>query len=47
MVKVLRKCGFSGFNGQSWNTYRVFDAFWLHINKKFRWPLISFVRLPF
>lgn len=47
MAKVLSKCGFSGFNGQSWYTYLLFGCLWVHINKHFRWPLVSFVRLPF
>lgn len=47
MVKVLRKCGFSGFNGQSWSTYCLFGRIWVHINERFRWPLISFKNLLF
>ena len=47
MAKVLRKCGFSGFNGQSWYTYLLFGCLWVHVNKHFRLPLVSFVRLPF
>lgn len=47
MEKVLRKCGFSGFKGCSFRTYLFFGVLWVHFNKQWRWPLISFVRLPF
>lgn len=44
---IIERCGFSGWAGNSFLTYLFFGRYWLHINKRFKWPLISFVRLPF
>ena len=46
-LTIIEKVGFSCWNGNSFRTYLIFGHFWLHINEHFRWPLISFVRLPF
>ena len=43
----IEKVGFTGWNGNSFRTYLIFGHFWLHINKHLRWPLISFMWLPF
>ena len=47
MTKVVEKCGFSAWGSGSFRTYLLFGCFWVHINKRFRWPLVSFVKLPF
>ena len=47
MTKVCEKCGFSAWGRGSFRTYLLFGVLWIHFNKKLRWPLISFVRLPF
>ena len=46
-MTIIERCGFSGLAGNSFRTYLFFGRYWLHINKRFKWPLISFVRLPF
>lgn len=47
MAKVLEKCGFSGLGVHSFRTYLIFGRLWVHVNKRFSWPLMSFKRLPF
>ena len=47
MSKIIKKVGFSGWDGESWTTYRLLDRFWIHVNRRFRWPLISFKEIPF
>ena len=47
MTKIIERCGFTGFEGQSFRTYRILDLFWFHINKKFCYPFISFKWIPF
>lgn len=47
MTRVCENLGFSGWGRGSFRTYLLFGCIWLHVNKRFRWPLISFKRLPF
>jgi hypothetical protein len=47
MNSVIKKVGFSGWDGESWTTYRLFDRFWLHVNHRHRYPFVSFKEIPF
>lgn len=45
---IVKKVGFSGFgDGELWTSYLVFGRYWVHINRRHRWPLVSFKSLPF
>ena len=43
----VKKVGFGGWDGESWTSYLVFGRLWVHVNRRFRWPLISFRWIPF
>ena len=44
----VKKVGFSGWgDGESWTSYLVFGRFWVHVNRRHRWPFVSFKWIPF
>ena len=47
MTKVVESLGWTSFDGNTFHTYFILGRFWLHVNKRFKWPLVSFVVLPF
>lgn len=47
MKGMIKKVGFGGWDGESWMSYRVFDRFWVHVNRRRRWPFVSFKEIPF
>lgn len=44
---VIKKVGFGGWDGESWTSYLVFGRFWVHVNRRHRWPFVSFKEIPF
>ena len=44
---IVKKVGFGGWDGESWTSYLVFDRFWVHVNRRHRWPFVSFKWIPF
>ena len=44
---IVKKVGFSYWDGESWTDYYVFNSFWVHVNRRLRWPFISFKWIPF
>ena len=46
-MKIIERCGFSGFDGENWVSYFVLGVFWFHVNRRFHYPFISFRNLPF
>ena len=46
-LTIIERRGSTSWDGNSFRTWLFFGHYWLHVNKKFRWPLISFMILPF
>ena len=47
MSRIVRRAGITCFGGQSYRTFLFFDRLWVHVNRCFAWPLVSFKELPF
>lgn len=47
MTKIIERCGFTSFDKGCFNSYFILGRFWFHINRKFRYPFISFEWIPF
>jgi len=43
----VKKAGFGGWDGESFTSYLILGTFWFHVNRRFRYPFISFKKLPF
>ena len=46
-MTIIEHKGSTGWNSNIFRTYLIFGRYWLHINKRFKWPLVSFIKLPF
>ena len=48
MGKIIKYLGYSClYDGHLFRTWKVFDRWYVHISREFRYPYISFMQLPF
>lgn len=48
MERLIKKVGFSSFNGHSWTDYMLLGCIWFHVEREHKFPWISFFDgLPF